>query len=399
MRKSIFLSILYQTLPVLILTSIGEGFTGIFLGSMEKELKLLPGLLILVPAITDMRGNIGTAFGSRISTMLHVGFIKPVFRLSSLVKENILVSFTLSIGMAIFLGFIAHGFSLLLHIGSVGVFRLTLIAILSAFISSTILIPFVFFLTVLFFKKGIDPDNVIAPILPMFGDIVTILAILISARIVLRFLPHISSRFLPLIFLLSVLSMGMRTKRDRYSFSRIVRESIPILTICAILSAISGTILRSNEHLFFMFPGVLSLVPQVVEKGGSIGGVVGARMSTALYMGETKPFKLDKTLIGNLSGGSIVGIIISPLVGLFVFLLLKLFHMDSMSLPFMVMLSSISITILSISMSFLSVIISSLSFFFHLDPSNIVIPIITSLGDVAGVSFLIFVLSRMVSHL
>ncbi len=390
-NKSIILTIFYQTFPVLLFTTIGEGFTGIILSNMENELKLLPGLLILVPAITDLRGNIGTAFGSRLSTMLHLGLIKPLFRTGNLVRENIYASFSLSIGMAVFLGFLAHFFSTILNIESVGPLKLSLIALMSALISSTILLPIVFFLTMGFYRKGIDPDNVIAPLLPVFGDIVTVGAIFLSSRIVLKFFTYNLSYLYPALLFFGIAGV-VKEKELKYRFLSIIKESIPTLILCSILSGISGTILRTGEKLFFTFPGVISLVPQVVEKGGSIGGVIGARMSTALYLGQTKPFKIDKTVMGNFVGGMILGLLISPLVGILVYFLLWVFHMKSIGFFYMVMLSTLSISFLSITMSFLSIVIASISFFFDLNPSNIVIPTITSLGDIIGVSFLFFML-------
>ncbi len=389
--KSIIHTILYQVFPILLFTSIGEGFTGILLNGMEKELVLLPGLLILVPAITDMRGNIGTAFGSRLSTMLHIGLIKPVFRLKDLVLENIYASFSLSLGMAIFLGFLAHIFSLILGIKSIGPIRLIIIAILSSFISSLILLPIVFFLTIFLYRKGIDPDNAIAPILPVFGDIITVGAIFFSARLILRFsLPDLSFIH-PYLFFLS-LALISSDKRGKYRYISIIKESIPILFLCSLLSGISGTILRKSEEVFLLFPGVLSLVPQVVEKGGSIGGVIGARMSTALYLGQTRPFKIDKVTLQNFTGGALTGIVISPFVGLFVSFLLWIFGVQSISFVLIIILSVISISTLSISMSLLAILLSSLSFYFDLNPSNVVIPIITSVGDIFGVSLLLIVL-------
>ncbi len=389
-ERGIIFTILRQTLPILVFTTIGEGFTGLLLNGMEKELALLPGLLILVPAITDMRGNIGTAFGSRLSTMLHLGLIKPLFRTGGMIRENIGASFTLSLSMAIFLGFLADFFSKLLGLASIGAIRLSIIAFSSALISSFILLPIVFFLTIGIYRKGADPDNIIAPILPVFGDIITVGAIFLSARIMLKFsLPEPISLY-PLFFVFSIL--GISKTDEKYRFLSILKESIPTLIICSILSGISGTVLRTGEKLLIAFPGMISLVPQVVEKGGSIGGVIGSRMSTALYLGQTKPFRIDKTTMGNFTGGALTGIFISPIIGVLVWSFLQFFKIKSVSLLFMVLISTLSVSFLSVSMSLLAILIAGASFWFDLNPSNIVIPTITSLGDIFGVSFLLVML-------
>ena len=68
-----------QAMPVVIATSIGELFAGSILGKMHERLDLIPGLIILVPAIMGLRGNIGTALGSRLSASLHLGIIRRKF--------------------------------------------------------------------------------------------------------------------------------------------------------------------------------------------------------------------------------------------------------------------------------------------------------------------------------
>jgi len=52
-------------------------FAGIGLACMRGSLEELPGMIILVPAFLEMRGNISGTFASRLGTALHMGVVKP----------------------------------------------------------------------------------------------------------------------------------------------------------------------------------------------------------------------------------------------------------------------------------------------------------------------------------
>ncbi|RKX70244.1 hypothetical protein DRP53_05580, partial [candidate division WOR-3 bacterium] len=88
-KRRIVSEILIQALPVVILTSVGEFFAGSILGRLHERLELIPGLIILVPAVMDLRGNIGTALGSRLSSALHLGIIGKHFTFDRFNISNI----------------------------------------------------------------------------------------------------------------------------------------------------------------------------------------------------------------------------------------------------------------------------------------------------------------------
>ena len=88
--------------------------------------------------------------------------------------------------VALILGVVAHFISLLFGLPSIGPVHLLLIAFLSAFFAQIFLQPFTLFLTFASFNKNIHPDNIVAPLLGMLGDIVSIVAIFAAAMLVRR---------------------------------------------------------------------------------------------------------------------------------------------------------------------------------------------------------------------
>ena len=65
-----------------------------------------------------------------------------------------------------------------------GVLKLTLICVISAFTSGIILSIVAALLAIGMFRFGFDPDNVVTPSIATLGDIVSMLMLFISAKLV-----------------------------------------------------------------------------------------------------------------------------------------------------------------------------------------------------------------------
>ena len=170
-----------QSLPLLILCGIGGLFTGNILAIMSPLFQSIPGLFIIVPGVIALRGNISTAFGSRLGSAYHLGFISEKDMWNDALKQNILGSILLSIIVSFILGMLAYLASIafftiiphpLLLIGSV---------LLAGIISGVVLTFLTVGIVYLVFKRGYDPDNITGPALSAVGDIITIFTLFLSA--------------------------------------------------------------------------------------------------------------------------------------------------------------------------------------------------------------------------
>jgi mgtE-like transporter len=59
---------------------IGEVFAGALFGHSTETLDILPGLIVLVPALIGLRGNINTTMGSRLGSAVHMGLRNPLIK-------------------------------------------------------------------------------------------------------------------------------------------------------------------------------------------------------------------------------------------------------------------------------------------------------------------------------
>ena len=220
--RRIISDILLQATPVVILTSLGELFAGSILGKMHERLDLIPGLIILVPAIMGLRGNIGAALGSRISASLHLGLVGKRFSFNRFNLSNIGAGFSLSLAVSIVIGVCARFACQVFGLPSIPLVNLLLIAILASAMASLVLIPFTVTLTYFAFNRRLDPDNIVAPIIGMVGDVITVAVVFIAADIVLRFKIDDAWSLL----MLPALPLIIRRIPARYRLLNILKQSI-----------------------------------------------------------------------------------------------------------------------------------------------------------------------------
>jgi len=171
---------LKQSLPLLIFCGLGGIVAGSTLGGMVQIFQKIPGLIVVIPAIIALRGNISTALGSRLGSAYHLGIIDAENMWNGELKQNILGSIALSFITSVIIGILAYVSSILLNVYP-DPLKLITIVILAGVISALILTQLTIVIIYIVFKRGYDPDNITGPALATFGDIVTMLCIFGSA--------------------------------------------------------------------------------------------------------------------------------------------------------------------------------------------------------------------------
>ncbi|MBN1538547.1 MAG: magnesium transporter [Candidatus Thermoplasmatota archaeon] len=165
--------VLKEALPVAMIAVLISTFSGLVLGASFDVLLTGTIFLIMVPAINGQGGNMGSVLGSRVTSSAYLGHHRLSFRPNDLaVASGIslwlisLVVFVLVIGGGGVLLGLLTGMEIphLLDVLVIMVLGATLITI----VTSTVAYYIAFFS----FKLGLDPDNVVIPILTAFMDVV-----------------------------------------------------------------------------------------------------------------------------------------------------------------------------------------------------------------------------------
>jgi mgtE-like transporter len=172
-----------QSLPLIVFCGLGAIVAGSTLGVMIDLLREIPGLIVIVPAIIALRGNISTAFGSRLGSAYHLGVIGADNLWNDELRQNILGSLVLSLFVSIIIGFLAYFTSFILGVYPNPI-KLISIVLIAGIVSALILNCMTIVIIYLVFKRGYDPDNITGPALATFGDIITMLSLFGSALLV-----------------------------------------------------------------------------------------------------------------------------------------------------------------------------------------------------------------------
>jgi mgtE-like transporter len=181
-------SIVREALPFELIATVGGVIAGIIFSGMTSELEMIPGLIVIYPGVLGLRGNISSTLGSRLGSAIHMGLITGFDRNNPELTNNISSSLILSFITAVLLGVLGHYISLALGFESAGILTLILICVISAMTSAAILSFVAVLLAIGMFRFGFDPDNVVTPAIATIGDIISMLMLFVSAKLVVMML-------------------------------------------------------------------------------------------------------------------------------------------------------------------------------------------------------------------
>ena len=277
-----------QALVSLSLNSSTSLVAGAFLGSIIGTLEDYPGLLVLVPAAIGMRGNIFGSFGNRVSTTIHAGTFTLSTRRDTVLGQNVLAAGILTVGIALIAAVVAKAIAVGLGLeGSIGLLDLATISIIGGVLGSVVVLAATLGLTAGAVRYGWDLDNVTAPLVSTLGDVLTLPALWVATFLVGIAVFSASLGVALTICAVPALVLGLRTSLPE--LRRIVRESVPVLVVAAVLSAMAGIALEKSFADFAAFPALLVLQPAFVSSAGALGGIMSGRLGSKLFLGVVEP--------------------------------------------------------------------------------------------------------------
>jgi mgtE-like transporter len=162
-----------ESIGILCVSLLGGLFAGTVLGSevMRAGFREFPGLLLLLPAFLATRGNVYGAFGARISSGLHQGLIEPDLGWDRRLVNAVAASFINGIGISVFIGVLSWAILQVLGRESARLVELVGITFLAGLLTSGVLVFGLLLLVFGSYERGMDPDNLIGPIVTMLGDV------------------------------------------------------------------------------------------------------------------------------------------------------------------------------------------------------------------------------------
>jgi len=144
---------------------------GTLLTLLILPFKTFPALILIIPSLITLRGNIGGAFAARTSRDLIIGEFKK-----RILIENVLATYVLSIISAIFIGILSIFLNLFLLQSIILPFGFfILIPTFTMILSTTFSIPCSTLLNYISFRYGLNPNNIVNPITTGVDDILIVI--------------------------------------------------------------------------------------------------------------------------------------------------------------------------------------------------------------------------------
>lgn len=162
--------IVKETFPSEAVSILGDILAGIILSSLILSFDSFLALILMIPALLSLRGNLSGPFIARTSRDLIIGnFNKRTW------IENISATFALAIITAFLIGI----FSLILNLFIFNLKTLSIvqyleIPIISIIMTLLISIPCSTGLNHFAFKRGLNPNNVVNPVMTAVDDFFTV---------------------------------------------------------------------------------------------------------------------------------------------------------------------------------------------------------------------------------
>ncbi len=392
--------LLRQSLLVLLFCALIDLLPGYFLGSLERYLILVPGLLVILPPTVGLRGNTFGALASRLSSKLHLGVIEPKFRKNRDLKDQIVATGIQLMALSALIPFIGGILGYVFGIEFASLSTLLFISLSAGLISGVMMFIISLGITFLAFRNGWDPDNISAPIIASSGDILTIPILFFSAWLSLNMAGYIVTSISMVVLALIIISSFVLLIRYRKEVRSILIGMFPIAFSAIVISTFSGIVLGASFDLYLKGTVFLLLIPAFNGQGGSMGSILGSRLSSAGYLGEDR-----MTLLPNRTGRA--STITLWMISLLVFSFMGLAGVGigtvaGIEMPSALMLMSIMLlgaTMITIVSSLIAYYVTYISFKVGLDPDNVVIPLLTSVMDVVGSGSLLVSILIMTSIL
>jgi len=167
-------------------------------------------------------------------------------------------------------------------------------------------------------------------------------------------------------------------------FRTIMRESLKVLLLCAILGAVGGLALENIKSVFVLIVPLVILLPALNDMIGDYGTIVSARFSTMLHEGLIKGKWWNNhelnTLFKQIFIIAMLVTLLSTAIAL-VFSRISNYQLTTAVALKVLAISVIDVTVLILILFFASILLGLYFFKKKEDPNNFLIPIVTSIAD------------------
>ncbi|KAK3830559.1 MAG: hypothetical protein JOS17DRAFT_685101, partial [Linnemannia elongata] len=264
-------------------------------------------LIILIPILLNLKGNLEMNLASRLSTACNMGLLDTPSSRNAFIKGNLALLQLQSLTVGSVAGLFSFALGMIVHPTTNNLEEIALMissSMLCASASSFVLGSFMCGLVLICRHYRVNPDNIAVPLASSFGDLVTlvILSGIASDSIIpliyfaLTFTNPIETPLCisVLLILLALIPVWLYIVRKNKYVSEVVKEGWGPVFSAMVIASTAGLTL---ERYINQFPGMAMISPVLNGLTGNIGSIYASRISTALHANIQENYRsTEKTL-------------------------------------------------------------------------------------------------------
>ncbi len=370
--------------PALLLCLVLDFVGGTVLGANYNDLaKNYPIILVILPGLMDLRGNIFGSMASRLTTALNLGHITSIR--DKEVTNNVLLAILGSKIPLIILWTIG-----LFKVGNLKSALLVLLIVISSAIFIGLILGYsTALITVLPYRKGVDPDMIAAPLITSVSDLITIPALV---YFVLLYERHPTEFYLlsviMFIMLLYLIRIANISRRHRRTFG----EVASVLTVLALIESFAGSTLEANSRVISQVLILSVMYPSILDSVGNFSSIIAAKTSTKLHLGGIDAVKSLETIY-DIASLLIITPFIAYLTNWLAALVEKYILHQNAGIIWSFIVGYPLIVVMNM---FIAVLLAIISYRANLDPDNTTIPAVTTISDAMGTLFVVYLAKSII---
>lgn len=379
-----------QRFVALLIGVLAASAGGLVLASAGDTLRELPGLLLLVPGAIALRGNVLGAMGSRLGTAVHAGTFRLGLRPEGVVGQNLMAATVLTLLLSVVLAILARGTAIVFGISpTMTLADFVVISACGGLLASVGVGLATLGLAAGSVRFGWDLDNVMAPLVGTLGDLATVPALVVAARLagagdltgVLAWLLAAAAAAVSLV-------AALRTRRDR--LREIVRQSVSVLVVAALLDLVAGVTVEKRLDDLLAAEAVLILLPAFLGTAGALGGILSSRLSTQFHLGLDHATPLpSRSSLRDMCGLVALAVPMFLVAAVVAHWAAEVTGQTTPGLADLVVVTMLAGLVATVFVILVAYLTTMAAFRFGLDPDTYGIPVVTSSLDLVGAFTLI----------
>jgi mgtE-like transporter len=291
------LSRLLETVPGQTLLALSFNLISLFAGGLmavyTPRFSVSPWILALFPPVLTVRGGIGGIFSGNLATMLHLGLVEPRLRDNTPSYYGLVKSvMAITVVDALVLGSVSFLFNLASGTATPGMWPIFVsVPTVACTLAVGFSVPVTSYIAILTYRRGLDPDIVVYPILASMNDIiVTVFYVTVVSLVLMGGTAYLALGTVFALILAAVALLAHRSRGDSF-FRQTIREGTTVVVLSSLFGSVNGVVLSRMSGTLTRTPGLMAMYPALTNALGNIGSIIGSQATTGMALGTARGFR------------------------------------------------------------------------------------------------------------